>query len=84
LPGLVRRIRRFTSLPIAVGFGISLPTHVTVLGGIADAAVIGSALVAEVGKAASADAAAKAVGGLVGQLKRAAREGVSQRRADPA
>jgi tryptophan synthase alpha chain len=84
LPGLVRRVRKFTSLPIAVGFGISLPTHVTVLGGIADAAVVGSALVAEVEKAASADAAAKAVGELAGRLKRAAREGVSHRSADPA
>jgi tryptophan synthase alpha chain len=79
LPGLVRRIRQFTSLPIAVGFGISLPTHVTSLGGIADAAVVGSALVAEIEKAASADAAARAVGELVGRLKRAAREGVSRR-----
>jgi tryptophan synthase alpha chain len=84
LPGLVRRVRKFTSLPVAVGFGISLPTHVTVLGGIADAAVVGSALVAEVEKAASADAAAKAVGELAGRLKRAAREGVSHRSADPA
>jgi tryptophan synthase alpha chain len=32
-------------LPIAVGFGISLPGHVSVLGGLADAAVVGSALV---------------------------------------
>ena len=47
LPSLVRRVRKFTSLPIAVGFGISLPTHVSVLGGIADAAVVGSALMAE-------------------------------------
>src|SRR5262249_27564349 len=29
LPTLVRRVRKFTSLPVAVGFGISLPTHVT-------------------------------------------------------
>src|ERR1700690_2932686 len=61
LPGLVRRVRKFTTLPIAVGFGISLPTHVTVLGGIADAAVVGSALVAEIEKAASPEAAAEAV-----------------------
>jgi len=79
LPGLVRRIRKFTSLPVAVGFGISLPTHVATLGGIADAAVVGSALVAEIEKAASADAAAKAVSDLVARLKRAAREGVSRR-----
>jgi hypothetical protein len=35
--------------------------------------------VAEVEKAASTDAAARAVGELVGRLKRAAREGVSRR-----
>ena len=79
LPGLVRRIRQFTPLPVAVGFGISLPTHVTVLGGIADAAVVGSAIVAEIEKAGSADAAAKAVGDLVARLKNAARSGVSRR-----
>ncbi|HUJ32797.1 MAG TPA: tryptophan synthase subunit alpha [Candidatus Acidoferrum sp.] len=79
LPGLVRRIRRFTSLPVAVGFGVSLPTHVTVLGGIADAAVVGSALVAEIEKAASPQAAADAVGSLVQRLKHAARVGVSRR-----
>lgn len=79
LPALVRRARRFTKLPIAVGFGISLPTHVTVLGGIADAVVVGSALVAEIEKARSGDAAAVAVAERVRILKRAAREGVSRR-----
>jgi tryptophan synthase alpha chain len=83
LPALVRRARQFTSLPIAVGFGISLPTHVTVLGGIADAAVVGSALMAEVEKAASLDLAAAAVGECVKLLKRAAREGVSRRSTRP-
>ena len=79
LPGLTRRIRKFTTLPIAVGFGISLPTHVTVLGGIADAAVVGSVLVAEIEKAASPDAAAEAVAERIRALKRAAREGISRR-----
>ena len=79
LPALVRRARRFTSLPIAVGFGISLPTHVTVLGGIADAAVVGSALVAEIEKSSSTDAAAAAVAARIRILKRAARESVSKR-----
>jgi tryptophan synthase alpha chain len=79
LPGLTRRIRKFTTLPIAVGFGISLPTHVTVLGGIADAAVVGSALVAEIEKAASPDAAAEAVAERIRALKTAAREGISRR-----
>jgi len=79
LPALVRRARQFTKLPIAVGFGISLPTHVTILGGIADAAVVGSALVAEIEKAPSAEAAASAVGARVRALKQAGRAGVSRR-----
>ena len=79
LPGLVRRVREFTALPIAVGFGISLPTHVTVLGGIADAAVVGSALVAEIEKAKSPRQAAAAVGEKIRTLKAAARAGVSKR-----
>jgi tryptophan synthase alpha chain len=79
LPSLVRRVRSFTSLPIAVGFGISLPTHVSVLGGMADAAVVGSALVTEIEKACSDDAAAEAVAERIRSLKQAGREEVSQR-----
>jgi tryptophan synthase alpha chain len=79
LPALARRVRRFTRLPLAVGFGISLPEHVSVLGGIADAAVVGSALVAEIEKAATPDAAAEAVAERIGVLKRAARAGISRR-----
>lgn len=79
LPSLVRRARQFTKLPIAVGFGISLPTHISVLGGIADAAVVGSALVGEIEKSPSADAAAAAVAERIRILKQAARSGVSHR-----
>src|SRR5882672_4986420 len=43
--GLVRRLRRFTKLPIAVGFGISTPEQFASVGKFADAAVIGSAIV---------------------------------------
>jgi tryptophan synthase alpha chain len=82
LPALVRRVRKFTTLPIGVGFGISQPTHVTVLGGIADAAVVGSALMAEVEKAQSPDAAAQAVAAKIASLKKAARSGVSKRSFD--
>ena len=79
LPALIRRARAVTSLPIAVGFGISLPGHVSILGGLADAAVVGSALVAEIERAASANAAAGAVAELVRSLKVAARQGMSRR-----
>jgi len=78
LPNLVRRVRKATTLPIAVGFGISLPTHIAVLGGIADAAVVGSALVAAVETAQSPKEAANAVAEKIRSLKQAARAGVSQ------
>lgn len=44
--GLVRRLRKFTDLPIAVGFGVSNAEHFATVGEFADAAVIGSAIVA--------------------------------------
>ncbi len=42
---LVARIRAETTLPVAVGFGISRPEHVSEVARWADAAVVGSALV---------------------------------------
>jgi tryptophan synthase alpha chain len=81
LPALLRRARGVTQLPIAVGFGISLPGHVSVLGGLADAAVVGSALVSEIEKAPSVDAAAAALGDRIRALKQAARHGLSRREA---
>lgn len=81
LPALVRRVRAVTPLPLAVGFGISLPGHVSVLGGLADAAVVGSALVSEIEKAASPEAAAAALGGRMRAFKEAGRRGLSRREA---
>jgi tryptophan synthase alpha chain len=79
LPALLRRVRNFTTLPIAVGFGISLPGHVTLLGGLADAAVVGSSLVAEIEHAKTTQQAAKALRERIGILKEAARHGLSKR-----
>ena len=79
LPALARRVRRFTELPIAIGFGISLPGHVSLLGGLADAAVVGSALVEEIERAASVEAAAAALAARVKLLKGAAVTGMSRR-----
>ncbi len=42
---LVQRIRKFTKLPIAVGFGISAPEQFAAVGKFADAAAVGSAIV---------------------------------------
>jgi tryptophan synthase alpha chain len=48
---LVSRIRACTTLPIALGFGISRPEHVAEVGAYADAAVVGSALVSLIAEA---------------------------------
>ena len=65
---LVGRLRKFTKLPIAVGFGISNAEHVKAVGEFADAAVIGSALVALIEKTPPADAAA-AIGRFIAGLR---------------
>jgi tryptophan synthase alpha chain len=90
LPALIRRARAVTKLPIAVGFGISLPGHVSVLGGLADAVVIGSALVSEIENATKSsaspsaiDAAAMALTNRIRAFKEAARHGLSRREVAP-
>ena len=83
LPALLRRARAITNLPLAVGFGISLPGHVSILGGLADAAVIGSALVSEIENAKSVDAAATALSARIRSLKQAASSGLSRREVAP-
>ena len=50
---LVRRVRQFSDLPVAVGFGISKREHVNDVWRYADAAVVGSAIVSEIEKAGS-------------------------------
>lgn len=42
---LIQRMRRHTSLPLAVGFGISTPEHVSEVARFADGVVVGSAIV---------------------------------------
>src|SRR6266568_2268748 len=61
---LVQRVRRFTDLPVAVGFGVSTPDHVAEVWQHADAAVVGSRIVAEIESNASDPALAEKVGTL--------------------
>jgi tryptophan synthase alpha chain len=49
---LIKQLRTHTKLPIAAGFGISRPEHMAALFGSADAAVVGSAIVAEIDRGA--------------------------------
>jgi tryptophan synthase alpha chain len=68
---LVSRLRRFSvplGIPIAVGFGISNAEHVAAVSKFADAAIIGSALVALIEKTAPAEAPA-AVGRFIAGLR---------------
>ncbi|MCZ6905951.1 MAG: tryptophan synthase subunit alpha [Deltaproteobacteria bacterium] len=45
LERLVARVRRYTSLPIGVGFGVSTPAQAAWIASFADAVVVGSALI---------------------------------------
>jgi tryptophan synthase alpha subunit len=65
---VVTRLRQFTTLPIAVGFGISNAQHVRAVGEFADAAVVGSAIVQLIEKTAPEEAAA-AVGRFIAELR---------------
>ncbi|MGI9056581.1 MAG: tryptophan synthase subunit alpha [Pyrinomonadaceae bacterium] len=70
---LVERIKKFTDLPVAVGFGISNSQQVAETQKYADAAVVGSAIVAEIMKLAPdtekvSDDFTKKIGAFVGKL----------------
>jgi tryptophan synthase alpha chain len=65
---LVRRVRRFSDLPVAVGFGISKPEQVADVWRYADAAVVGSAIVSEIERVQSADEAVTRVGRFAREL----------------
>jgi tryptophan synthase alpha chain len=59
----VTRLKRHTDLPVAVGFGIRTPAQAAAVAKVADAAVVGSALVERV--ASSLDAGGKAAPSLI-------------------
>lgn len=63
---LVKRIRRHTKLPVAVGFGISTPEQFAEIGKFADAGVVGSALVEII--EGNPGKEARCVGKFVGEL----------------
>jgi tryptophan synthase alpha chain len=57
---LVRCLRKYTKLPIAVGFGISTPEQFAAVGEFADAAVVGSAIVEVIERNSGKEAASVA------------------------
>lgn len=65
---LVARVRLVSDLPVAVGFGISNAQQVADVWRFADAAVVGSAIVAEIDKLAGSPDLAKQVGDFARKL----------------
>ena len=74
-PGDVRRdvdrLRQMTTLPIAVGFGISTPAQASAIASLADGVVIGSALVRLIGKDAESTALIENVSSFTKEIRRA-------------
>ncbi len=68
----VARVRARTTLPVAVGFGISRPEHVRSLRGVADGVIVGSAAIDAVTRAPAGGAEA-ALRDLVRSLREAGR-----------
>lgn len=69
--GLVARVRAQSTLPVALGFGISSPEHVAQACASADAAVVGSALVRVIAEHGAAPDVAERAGEYVRWLKSA-------------
>ncbi len=69
---LVQRLRKYTKLPIAVGFGISTPEQFAAVGEIAEAGVVGSAIVHAIEKNPGREAStvAEFVTRLLGERRR--------------
>lgn len=66
---LVRRVRRYTRLPVAVGFGIARAEQVAALNGVADGVVVGSALVECCERAGHGEKGLESAAQLVQELK---------------
>lgn len=64
----LKDLRRQTTLPLAVGFGISSPEQVAALEGAADGIIVGSAIVRLISDAGSGDSAVKAVAAFSAQM----------------
>ena len=71
LRGQVAKLKRIVALPVGVGFGISTPEQAAWISEFADAAVVGSALVATIERANGRSSKASAAGEFISKMKRA-------------
>jgi tryptophan synthase alpha chain len=70
---MTARIRRHTTLPIAVGFGVSNPEQARLVAAHADAVVVGSAVVNEIARLGRSPDLVPQVGDFVGKMVKAIR-----------
>lgn len=70
----ITRLRRHTTLPVSVGFGIRTPEQAATIARLADGVVVGSALVDKIAKAAHAQQAVNDVLALCGELAEGVRK----------
>lgn len=75
---LVNRVRRFSNLPVAVGFGISTAQQVADVQRYADAVVVGSAIVAEIERVSATGGVAQHIGTFAKSLLAGKRNGDGQ------
>ena len=73
LSDIVRRIRAISPVPVGVGFGISSAEHVVQVAGVADAAIVGSAISQVIEQSLGQPDLVQRVGALVAELKTALR-----------
>jgi tryptophan synthase alpha chain len=71
LAGGLQRVRRLTDKPLAVGFGISTPAQAHAAARLADAVIVGSAIVARIEAAAGCGDMVASAGAFLGELRAA-------------
>lgn len=69
LAGQIRALRLVTTKPVCVGFGISTPEQVAMVGDLADGVIVGSAIVRCVEEHAGSPSLVADVGGFIASLK---------------
>jgi len=73
IPADVARIKKFSELPVAVGFGISTPEQAAEVAAHSDAVVVGSAIVSLIGRHGDSDQMVRAVSDFAGSLAKGAK-----------
>lgn len=73
LSDMVRRIRAISPVPVGVGFGISSAEHAVQVAGVADAAIVGSAISQVIEQSLGRPDLVPRVGALIAELKTALR-----------